>query len=280
MVFCCLEFFFEPVVVVRGRGRDRGSPVSPRAVPLLWLWWWWRLVSAVDPDAVSTARRGRLFFCFEERQKEGKREPRARKTKRRERKGGTKKNLTLFLPPRPSSLLLVPRPSSLFPTRPPTHPPTALLSIEYNISYVYHAMYAYFSRDNDALPGFASYFKNESVEERHHAELLMDFQNTRGGRVKFQSILMPEMEFHDAAKGDALYAMELALSLEKLNISKLRALHSVADAANDANMADFIEGELLADQARSVEKVANYVAQLRRVGPGLGVFEFDRKLAA
>lgn len=153
-------------------------------------------------------------------------------------------------------------------------------SIEYNISYVYHAMYAYFSRDNVALPGFASYFKNESVEERHHAELLMDFQNRRGGRVKFQSILMPEMEFHDGSKGDALYAMELALSLEKLNFSKLRALHSVADAAGDANMCDFIEGELLADQAKSVEKVANYVAQLRRVGPGLGVFEFDRKLGA
>ena len=153
-------------------------------------------------------------------------------------------------------------------------------SIEYNISYVYHAMYAYFSRDNVALPGFASYFKNESVEERHHAELLMDFQNRRGGRVKFQSILMPEMEFHDAAKGDALYARELALSLEKLNFSKLRALHSVADAAGDANMCDFIEGELLDDQAKAVEKVANYVAQLRRVGPGLGVFEFDRKLGA
>ena len=153
-------------------------------------------------------------------------------------------------------------------------------SIEYNISYVYHAMYAYFSRDNVALPGFASYFKNESVEERHHAELLMDFQNRRGGRVKFQSILMPEMEFHDATKGDALYAMELALSLEKLNFSKLRALHSVADAAGDANMCDFVEGELLDDQAKAVEKVANYVAQLRRVGPGLGVFEFDRKLAA
>lgn len=139
-------------------------------------------------------------------------------------------------------------------------------------------MYAYFSRDNVALPGFAHYFKEESLEERHHAELLMDFQNRRGGRVKFQSILMPEMEFHDAGKGDALYAMELALSLEKLNFSKLRALHSVADGAGDANMCDFIEGELLADQAKAVEKVASYVAQLRRVGPGLGVFEFDRKL--
>lgn len=30
-------------------------------------------------------------------------------------------------------------------------------SIEYNISYVYHALYAYFDRDNVALPGLARY---------------------------------------------------------------------------------------------------------------------------
>lgn len=28
-------------------------------------------------------------------------------------------------------------------------------SVEYNISYVYHAMYAYFDRDNVALKGIA-----------------------------------------------------------------------------------------------------------------------------
>ena len=49
-------------------------------------------------------------------------------------------------------------------------------SIEYNISYVYHAMYAYFDRDNVGLPGFAKYFKDESDEERGHAELLMKYQ--------------------------------------------------------------------------------------------------------
>lgn len=27
------------------------------------------------------------------------------------------------------------------------------------MSYVYHALYAYFSRDNVGLPGFAAYFK-------------------------------------------------------------------------------------------------------------------------
>jgi ferritin heavy chain len=41
----------------------------------------------------------------------------------------------------------------------------------------------------------------------------------RGGRVKLHSIVLPEMEFDHPDKGDALYAMELALSLEKVCIS-------------------------------------------------------------
>jgi hypothetical protein len=51
-------------------------------------------------------------------------------------------------------------------------------------------------------------------------------------------------------QGDALYAMELALSLEKLNFQKLRELHDIASDANDAQMCDFIEGTLLAPQVR------------------------------
>jgi hypothetical protein len=80
-------------------------------------------------------------------------------------------------------------------------------------------------------------------------------------------------------KGDALYAMELSLSLEKLNFQKLRQLHAVAAAAEDAQMCDFVEGQLLEEQARAVKEVSEYVAQLRRVGKGLGVFEFDRWLS-
>lgn len=44
------------------------------------------------------------------------------------------------------------------------------------MSYVYHAMSAYFDRDNVALPGLASYFREASLEERTHAQTLMDFQ--------------------------------------------------------------------------------------------------------
>lgn len=83
---------------------------------------------------------------------------------------------------------------------------------------------------------------------------------------------------HLPPQGEALYAMELALSLEKLNFQKLRELHDIAAAADDAQMCDFIEGTLLAPQVQSVKQVAEYVSQLRRVGKGLGVFQFDQYL--
>ncbi|KAF3646133.1 Ferritin-2, chloroplastic [Capsicum annuum] len=79
------------------------------------------------------------------------------------------------------------------------------INVEYNVSYVYHAMFAYFDRDNVALKGLAKFFKESSEEEREHAEKFMEYQNKRGGKVKLQSILMPLTEFDHAEKGDALY---------------------------------------------------------------------------
>ncbi|CAM6082411.1 unnamed protein product [Calypogeia fissa] len=153
------------------------------------------------------------------------------------------------------------------------------INVEYNVSYIYHAMFSYFDRDNIALPGLAKYFKEASEEEREHAEKLMKYQNKRGGRVKLQSIILPPMEFVNSEKGDALYAMELTLSLEKLTTEKLYALHKVADEAHDVQLTDYIENEFLAGQIESIKKVSEYVAQLRRIGQdGHGVYYWDRVL--
>ncbi|KAJ7961176.1 Ferritin [Quillaja saponaria] len=152
------------------------------------------------------------------------------------------------------------------------------INVEYNVSYVYHALYAYFDRDNIALKGHAKFYKESSGEEREHAEKLIKYQNTRGGKVILHSILNPLSEFEHAEKGDALYAMELALSLEKLTNEKLLSLHSVADSNNDPQLADFIESEFLTEQVEAIKKVAEYVAQLRRVGKGHGVWHFDQRL--
>ncbi|XVE99816.1 hypothetical protein REPUB_Repub03eG0234100 [Reevesia pubescens] len=152
------------------------------------------------------------------------------------------------------------------------------INVEYNVSYVYHAIFAYFDRDNVALKGLAKFFKESSLEEREHAEKLMEYQNKRGGKVKLQSILMPLSEFDHAEKGDALYAMELALSLEKLTNEKLLNLRSVAERNHDVQLTDFVESEYLAEQVESIKKISEYVAQLRRVGKGHGVWHFDQML--
>ncbi|KAH0658174.1 hypothetical protein KY289_026922 [Solanum tuberosum] len=152
------------------------------------------------------------------------------------------------------------------------------INVEYNVSYVYHAMYAYFDRDNVALKGLANFFKESSAEEREHAEKFMEYQNKRGGKVKLQSILMPLTEFDHVEKGDALYAMELALSLEKLTNEKLLNVHAVASRNNDVQLADFVESEFLGEQVEAIKKISEYVAQLRRVGQGHGVWHFDQML--
>ncbi|CAK9164310.1 unnamed protein product [Ilex paraguariensis] len=72
--------------------------------------------------------------------------------------------------------------------------------------------------------------------------------------------------------------MELALSLEKLTNEKLLNLHRVADQNNDVQLADFVESEFLAEQLEAIKKLSEYVAQLRRVAKGHGVWHFDQML--
>uniref|UniRef100_A0A2P2KC54 Ferritin n=1 Tax=Rhizophora mucronata TaxID=61149 RepID=A0A2P2KC54_RHIMU len=79
----------------------------------------------------------------------------------------------------------------------------------------------------------------------------MQYQNVRGGRVKLHPIINPPSEFEHPEKGDALYAMEIALSLEKLTNEKLLNLHKVARQNNDPEMQHYIESEFLEEQVSS-----------------------------
>lgn len=149
---------------------------------------------------------------------------------------------------------------------------------ELTMSYNYDAAASYFNRDNVALPGFRDFFRAASDEERVHAQQLKDYQAIRGGRVKLGTLTAPEMDYSNEEKGDALYAMEFALAMERLNLQYLYNLHEVADKNGDGQMADFVE-VMLEEQVNGVKECADYVAKLRRVGKGLGVYMLDDELA-
>merc|ERR1711887_386773 len=85
------------------------------------------------------------------------------------------------------------------------------INMEFYASYVCLSMASYFNRDDQALPGFSSFFQKSSNEERDHGMKLMEYQAKRGGRVVFQDIAKPSsMEW-----GTPLEAVEAALELEK-----------------------------------------------------------------
>merc|ERR1711893_568510 len=147
------------------------------------------------------------------------------------------------------------------------------INLELYASYVYQSMYFYFDRDDIALPGFAKFFNDSSKEEREHAELLMKFQNQRGGRIVLQDIKKPDRD----EWGSGLDAMQVALALEKSVNQSLLDLHEVATSHNDAQMTDFLEGNYLQEQVKSIKEIGDYVTNLKRVGPGLGEYMFDKE---
>lgn len=152
------------------------------------------------------------------------------------------------------------------------------ICVEYTASYVYHGLFAFFDRDTVALPGFAKYFNEQSLEERQHAHEFIQYQNARGGRVVLKPIALPEMSFECVnATSDVLYAMDLHLQLEKYVYRKLLQLHKVATEADDVQLQDFVE-KYLEHQIGAIKVAAEYVAQIKRVGSGHGVYDIDRKL--
>lgn len=147
------------------------------------------------------------------------------------------------------------------------------INMELYASYVYQCMAYYFERDDIALPGFHKFFKKSSDEEREHAEKFMKFQNQRGGRIVYKPIEKPERD----EWGTGHDAMQAALALEKNVNQALLDLHKLSDSHGDAQFCDFLESHFLTEQTEAIKELSDYVTQLKRVGPGLGEYMFDKE---
>lgn len=154
------------------------------------------------------------------------------------------------------------------------------IDLEYYASHYYHLLYCFFRRDDVGLENIANYFKKASEEEREHAEKLMDYQTTRGGRVVFggvQKITVP-LEDKIADKSFIREAFIIALGLEKKVNQSLLNLHKLADEKTDPPFTDFLEGEYLAEQVEANYELATIISQLELIGDdGHGLWNFARE---
>jgi len=148
------------------------------------------------------------------------------------------------------------------------------INMELYASYVYQVMAFHFNQDDSYGPGFSSFFHKSSGEERMHAELLMKYQNKRGGRIVLQKITAPVKTRWESGRE----ALEDALVLEKKVNDSLLSLHKVASGHNDPHACDFLETNFLNEQVDAIKQLADMVTQLTRAGPGLGEHLFDKEL--
>jgi ferritin heavy chain len=150
------------------------------------------------------------------------------------------------------------------------------INLELTASYIYQSMGFFFERDDVALPGFSSFFKHNSNEEREHAEKLMSYLNKRGGRIVLKDIKRPDSD----EWGNGLQALKTALDLEKKVNQSLLDLHSVAAKNNDAHLTDFIEEKFLDEQVEAIKELGDMITKLKRAGPeGLGEYLFDKEIS-
>jgi len=149
------------------------------------------------------------------------------------------------------------------------------INMELYASYVYMSMSHYYDRDDVALPGMSHFFKKSSDEEREHAEKLMKYQNSRGGRIVLQAIAEPTLQ----EWGSALDGLQAALDLEKQVNQSLLDLHGTASTSNDPHLTKFLEDEYLHEQVEAIKELGDMITKLKRAGPtGLGEYLFDKEL--
>ncbi|WP_411018726.1 ferritin family protein, partial [Salmonella sp. s24813] len=104
-------------------------------------------------------------------------------------------------------------------------------------------------------------FKENSHEEREHAEKLMSFQNKRGGRIFLQDIKKPERN----EWGSGLEAMQCALQLEKTVNQTLLDLQKLATDKGDPHLCDFLESHYLNEQVEAIKKLGDHVTNLTKM---------------
>uniref|UniRef100_A0A915DH37 Ferritin n=1 Tax=Ditylenchus dipsaci TaxID=166011 RepID=A0A915DH37_9BILA len=98
----------------------------------------------------------------------------------------------------------------------------------------------YFDRANVALPGGANFFSQQSEDEKKHAQRLIDYQNSRGGRAILENLEAPKNQ----KWATLLEAFLDALEVETRNDEALHSLHHLAGDRKDLDLTSFIEEKL------------------------------------
>ena len=135
---------------------------------------------------------------------------------------------------------------------------------ELNASLTYNLLACYFKRLDVGILKLSEYFEKASLEERTHANQLMDYQTMRGGIVSGIDTVSPLIvDFGLTTSNDIVRSFEIALKMEKSINESLLKLHKIAEDNNDPQFSDYLEGNYLNEQVEAIAELSRHISVLR-----------------
>ena len=139
--------------------------------------------------------------------------------------------------------------------------------------------YLYLSMSMDAeakgLKGVANWFYVQWLEEQDHARILMNYINSRDGKVLLAPIAAVDTEWESP-----LAAFAATLEHEKKVTALINNLNALAVEHKDYATQNALQW-FITEQIEEEENARGYIDALNKIGDnGYGLYMFDKELAA
>ncbi len=149
----------------------------------------------------------------------------------------------------------------------------AQINAELWSAYLYLSMGMHF--ENEGLNGIANWFKIQFKEEQAHAEIFMNYLNSRSARV----VLAPIAEVPTSWESP-LAAFEATLEHEQKVTALINNLYHLAIEENDYATTGKLDW-FISEQVEEEETAQSIVDRLKLVGDnGMGLYMLDQEFAA
>ena len=148
----------------------------------------------------------------------------------------------------------------------------AQINAEFWSAYLYLSMGMHF--EAEGLAGIANWFRIQFKEEQAHAEIFINYLNSRGGRVELKAI-----DAVPTSWASPLDAFEQTLAHEEKVTALINNLYALAEEEHDYATRGKLDW-FVSEQVEEEETAKNLIDRLKLIGnDGLALYMLDQELA-
>jgi len=149
----------------------------------------------------------------------------------------------------------------------------AQINAEFWSAYLYLSMATHFEAMGNA--GIANWFKIQFKEEQAHAEIFMNYVNSRGGRVTLKAIDAVPTSWKNPVD-----AFEATLAHEQKVTALINNIYAIAEAEHDYATRGKLDW-FVSEQVEEEETAQQLIDRFKLIGDnGYALYMIDQELAA